>query len=202
MAVLLVSVACLARPAAADAITLQPTDILQISFTTLAAPDCSLAGGLCDTLIFNLGFTNNLNGTSIATARLFDSSTLLGTFETSQACLNLGTCSPLVPSFVAPMSIYGLNSPVIDFTSILNGTIHGILDITLDKPIAFDPGSSFNFFFVTHATARGTGMGGYFRGYDSVTVLTSAPEPASIMLLGVGLASLAARRRRKKSEPR
>src|SRR5437667_874832 len=101
MAVLLVSVACLARPAAADTYPLQPPDILQISFTTLAAPDCSPGGGPCDTLFFNLGFTDNLNGASIATAQLFDSSTLLGTFETNQTCRDLGTCSGLVPSFVA-----------------------------------------------------------------------------------------------------
>jgi hypothetical protein len=200
--VLLVLVACLASRNARADITLQPTDVLQISFTTLAAPDCSVGGGPCNTLIFLLDFTNNVNDASIATAELFDSSTLLGTFQTDQACLNLGTCSGLAPSFAAAGSIFGLGSPEIDFTSILNGTIHGVLDVTVDKPIGFDPDSSSNFFAVTHAEDRGVGDGGYFKGYDSVSVLAPAPEPSLTVLLGVCMASLVARRYRKKAEPR
>jgi hypothetical protein len=200
MASMLLSVVCLALPAAAATITLQPSDVLQLSFTTLAAPDCSAGGGPCDTLIFLLDFTNNVNDASIPTATLFDSSTLLGTFQTNQTCLMLGTCSGLVPSFVTPGSIYGLGSPVIDFTSILNGTIHGVLDVKVNKPIDFDTNSSDNSFLVTHATSVGVGMGGYFKGFDNVTVVT--PEPASITLMGVGLASLVARWRRKRANPR
>jgi hypothetical protein len=181
-----VALLCLfgARLAAGD--TIQPGEVLQVAFTTLAAPDCSAGGGACDTLIFDLGFINNLNGASIVAAKLFDSGALLGTF-----CLMPGTCAGLVPSFVATESVYGLGSPVIDFTSILNGTIRGVLDVSLDKPIDFDPTSSFNFFAVTHATNSGVGVGGYFRGYDRVTVV---PEPASITLLALVLEGLVAYR--------
>jgi len=201
MAVLIVLVACLVRRNAAADIALQPTDVLQISFTTLAAPDCSAGGGPCNTLIFSLGFANNVNDASITTAELFDSSTLLGTFQTYQTCLRFGTCAGLVPSFVAGGSIYGLGSPEIDFTSILNGTIHGVLDITFNEPIDFDPNSPFNIFTLTHAADQGVGDGGYFRGYDSVSVLAPVPEPSLITLLGVCLASLVAHHRRKKAEP-
>jgi hypothetical protein len=192
LAAVLISVACLARPAAADTVTIQPGEILRVTFTTLATPDCTV--GPCDTLLFILVFTNNMNGASITTAGLFDSQTLLGTFETSETCLMLGTCSGLVPAFIAAGSIYGLGAPVIDFTSILNGTIHGVLAVTLDKPIDFDANSSFNSFFVTHATDRGVGVGGYFKAFDSVTIV---PEPPSITLLAVSLGSLVVYRRKR-----
>src|SRR6266851_4069604 len=124
LAAVLISLACSASPAAADTVTIQPGEILRVTFTTLAAPDCSPGGGPCDTLLFVLDFTNNMNGASVTTAELFDSQNLLGTFETNQTCLMLGTCAGLVPSFVAAGSLYGLGAPVIDFTSILNGTTH------------------------------------------------------------------------------
>ena len=192
-AVVFLCTACLPPPASATPITLQPTDILRLEFSTLSSPDCT---GPCDTLIFVPAFTYPTSA-RITTARLFDSSTLLGTYETDAVCLTLGACSALVPAFVTSESIYGLNAAVIDFTSILNGTIQGVLDIRFDMPIVFDPDSSSNWFLLTHATDRGVGVGGYFRDYDRVSVY-SVPEPTSITLLGVGLASIVARRKRQK----
>jgi hypothetical protein len=198
-AIIVVLFALLARPAFGDPVTIQPSDTLSLHFTTLAAPDCIF--GPCDTLVFGLGFTGNPLGASITTAALFDSSMLLGIYRTDATCLEMGTCAGLVPSFVTPTSIYDVGSAVIDFTSVLDGTISGVLDIRFDKPIEYDPSSAFNFFSVGHATSRsGGGSGGYYRGYDSVDV-TSVPEPASLMLLGAaGVASLIARRRLRKVE--
>jgi len=181
--------------ASATSITLQPTDTLEVTFTTLPNPDCSAGGGPCDTLIFSLGFTDDSNAASITSARLFDRSTLLGTFSTNQSCLQSGTCAALVPSFITPGSVYDLNSPVVDFSGILNGTIAGILDVRLNQPIQFDPTSLANFFGVTHAVDRGSGAGGYSRGYDSIAIIT--PKPSTLLTLGTGFGSVLALLRRK-----
>jgi hypothetical protein len=192
LAAVLISLVCSARPAVADTITIQPGEILRATFTTLAAPDCSAGGGPCDKLVFDFGFTNNVNGARITTAKLFDLHTLLGTFETD-TCSVLGTCGGLAPYFVAAGAISSPDATVIDFTSILNETTL-VLDVTLDKPIDFDLNSTFNFFGVGHSTNPFGGSGGYIKRFDSVTVV---PEPPSITLLAVSLGSLVVYRRKR-----
>jgi len=152
--------------------TIRPGDVLEIHFSTLPSPTCLDATinqpAACDTLVFNIAFTTN-PGAPI-TARLFNSSVLLGTFQTSISCLQNGTCAGLVPSFVAPGSVYDLGSPVIDFTSILNGTIDGILKITVTAPTDIDLNSADSFIEVLHAQNRGTGSGGYFLPVSSLGI--------------------------------
>lgn len=177
-------------------ITIKPGEALQIRFTTLPSPDC---GGACDTLIFVLGFTANT--ADITTARLFDSSKLLGTYKTDPACLVSGTCPGLVPAFVTATSLYQDSAPVIDFTSILNGTIHGVLDISFDNSITFDRTSSFNFFGVQHGTGPSSAAGGYFRAFDSVS-LVPEPNPFPVLLPGaLVLAGLVAAARNSLASP-
>src|SRR5207244_10129270 len=121
-----------------------------------------------DMLAFNIAFTTH--PAAPITARLFNSSVHLDTFQTSISCLQNGTCAGLVPSFVAPGSVYDLGSPVIDFTSILNGTIDGILKITVTAPTDIDLNSADSFIEVLHAQNRGTGSGGYFLPVSSLGI--------------------------------
>jgi hypothetical protein len=183
--VLLLS-ALLAQSAAAGSLAIEPGEALQIRFTTNPAPDC---GAACDILIFVLGFTAST--ADITSARLFDGTQLLGTYTTNPVCLAAGTCAGLVPAFVTATSLYGLSAPVIDFSSILAGTINGVLDITFTDPISLDLDSPFNYFGVLHATGPGSASGGYFKFFDSVAVVP-VPEPESGSLLMMSVAVLGA----------
>jgi hypothetical protein len=146
--------------------TINPGDTLQIVFTTLPSPVCS--GGPCDTLLFDIRFTSN-PGTPIS-AGLYNATVNLGTFQTTVACLQAGTCASLAPSFVASGSLYGFNAPVVDFTSILNGTINGVLNLTVTAPTTVDLNPVNTRIFVAHATASGVINGGYLRQVTSMTL--------------------------------
>jgi adhesin/invasin len=164
------------RPA--NAVTVNPGDQLIIAFRTLPSPSCydAIANqpAPCDTLWFNIVFTDNRNGAHITAASLFDSSMFLGTFQTNNDCLRSGTCSGLIPSFVAPGSLYGGGSPVIDFRSILNGSIDGILYVSFSAPIDVDLNTANDFIGVGHAGQEGSTIGGYFLPVTSLNISTAA----------------------------
>ncbi len=159
--------------------TINPGDVLQIRFKTLQSPDCAGPVSQCDTLIFNIDFSST--AAAPTTATLYNSATLLGTFQTTNECLLAGTCAALVPSFVAAGSVYDLGSPVIDFTSILNGTIDGVLNLTVTAAtkVNLDPNKSA--IIVARAPQHGTTATGYFVRPTSLTVIRSDDfESASI----------------------
>jgi hypothetical protein len=187
----------LAHPIVAASLPIQSGEALEIRFTTLPGPDC---GNACDTLIFVLGFTANT--ADITAARLFDGSHLLGTYTTNPDCLVAGTCPGLVPAFVTATSLYGLSAPVIDFSSILAGTIDGVLDITFTGPISLDLESPFNYFGVLQGTGPDSASGGYFKGFDSMAVVPVS-EPGSLAILIASVAvlggSVAGNRRNKRA---
>jgi hypothetical protein len=180
------------RPAAAE--TIRPDDVLRLTFSLPAVPVCA---GQCDVILFSLGLaTNPPDPTS---ASLFDGSTLLGTFKPDVDCLRNGTCVSGVPSFVALASIYGLHSPIIDFTSIRNGRIDGRLDFTVTTPIDFEFGSPDTFVRVGHAFGVGGSEGGLRGTILSETLVQSpqpTPEPGSLFLLSSAITAMVVRSRR------
>lgn len=102
------------------AATLTPGEIAQYTFTT--DPISSPCPGTCDTLFFSAGYTS-LSGAPTLTASLFDGTTLLGTFTSA----TFGEAT-----FLSSGSLLSnAAAPVVDFTNILNGTIDGIIELSV-----------------------------------------------------------------------
>ena len=109
-----------------EAIDLTSTDILRISFTT----NPGFGGTVPDTfvLFFSPGGISATGVTGYG-AELFNGNTLLGTYHRSAA--PSGFLAPLFKSSVSPVT--ALSPTLVDFTTILNGTINGRLDFHLDS---------------------------------------------------------------------
>jgi hypothetical protein len=178
------------RPAAAD--TIRPADVLRVAFSLPAPPQC--VGG-CDVILFSLALANNPVGPT--SASLFDGSTLLGNFRTDTDCQTAGTCAAGVPSFIAQGSAYGLGSPVIDFASIRNGTIAGRLDFSVTTPTDVELGGRDTFVLIGHASQIGGTNSGSRATITSEAIISTTPEPSSLLLFMSGAATLVFRLRRK-----
>ena len=193
----LVMLAVPVQPAAAE--TIRPGDILRLTFTLPTNLSCI---GPCDVLLFSLALANNPSGPT--SASLFDGSTLLGTFTTDADCQFHGTCVAGVPSFVAAGSVYGLNSPIIDFGSIRDGTINGRLDYRLTTSTEFQFNGQDTFVFVGHAAQTRTTNPGARGTITSETLIAAqpTPEPGSLLLVCSGLSAIALRFRRTRARLR
>ena len=166
----------------ASAIMLTPNDFMDIKFY-LQKPTPLNA----DVLSFAFhGIQIESNG--FLTASLFDGDTLLGTYMDPTS----GFTRML--SFVAPGSQYTfLNPTVIDFTSIHDGTIDGMLRLaTTTGELDINP--FFSDFYVGVSTSKHS----FFSHKDWIPVISEVslspkviPEPISFILLLTGIAGLA-----------
>ena len=182
---LILSALCM-PPASAG--TLFPGEVLQATFSTTPSPNCVL--GPCDTLIFELDATG-ATGIPVLTAQLFNSSALLGTWTYA----GIGD-----PVFDSSTSMFGSYATVIDFASILNGTITGIIDLSIvGGTLSFNPDSTQSRFHLGYSNGPDTIVG----GIDiPLTSLVITPEPSTVVLLFSVLAALAASKLRRRSSSR
>ena len=137
---------------------------------------------MLDTLVFYETNTGGYNGPN-GIARLFNGATLLGTVNfTAHGGQSFG--------FVAPGSAFtfGPLGTVNDWTSLIDGTINGILDITFDRTIDVS------------ISLVGLGVGYFSQGFYDASpqptitgenVLAATPLPATLPLFASGLGAMA-----------
>jgi hypothetical protein len=202
--VVLVTLVLLPTHAKADQIVVTPGSALEIRFTvphpvktfTDLGP---LAHGLFypDMIYFDLSNVTIHDGIGMHSAFLYDGDALLGVVTDDlrgDSFIEMG-------SFMSASSLfYGGpdRQTVIDMTSILDGTIDGRLVFTISRgALVLDD--------ATHITAQlGLGYDGTFGEGDFVNIVSvdtvhPVPEPASLILVGSGLAGVAARRWKRKA---
>jgi hypothetical protein len=170
----------------ARAIELTPGETLNVTFTESGPPSVlgglfTGAGGLLDdTLAFEE--SDNLGVPASGVAQLFDGTILLGTVDfTAYKLQGFGFVASGSAFTAVPTGI------VNDWTSIINGTINGRLDITLDTTADISI-SLFNL-------GIGTGGSGIFTASPQPTitgesVLATTPLPRTLTLFGAGLCCL------------
>jgi hypothetical protein len=175
----------------AGTIEVSPGQVMQYTFTTdpetFGCPP-ALTASSCDTLVLSIPFVSPVPDT--LTAQLFDGPSLLGS-SSGNCCL---------VAFTSASSIYDLGT-VVDFTSIQNGTIDGIIDVSSTQPFELDSDG-----VTTLSLAHANGFGSTAEDTLSATLTNSGivPEPAqmpaflAIVLFGaIGLRRLTARRTEK-----
>lgn len=172
---LILSALCVPR---ASAGTLLPGEALQATFVTTPSPNCIL--GPCDSLIFELDATG-ATGTPVLTAQLFNASILLGAWEYA------GVSDPV---FESSASMFGSSAAIVDFASILDGTISGILDLSIvGGTLSFNPDPTQSHFHLGYSNGPDTIVGG---SDIPLTSLVIAPEALTAVLWFGGLIVLAA----------
>jgi len=151
-----------------------PGDVLRVEFVTNPGSYPCL-GGACDLLVLMPGYSGAgwLGVTSIE-ARLYDGATLLGTLNTV----------PFVVAFESSTSLFDLGFPVVDFTSIDDGTIDGVIDFSVVGGSDLDLELSQTYVRLGHSYGPGGGE------YDSrsATVVSAeiigpVPEPSTVWLV-------------------
>jgi hypothetical protein len=196
-AIPVIALGIVAHATQARAVELMPGQTLSVTFTESGPPSVEGglvkgAGGLLDD---TLGFleTDNLTLPTSGVAQLFNGTTLLGTVDFTAFGVQ-GF------AFVAPGSTFtSFPSATIsdsDWNSILNGTINGILDITLDRSAdititLFGLGVAEGSNGITDASPLPTITG--------ESVLVATPIPASLPLFagGLGFVGYLSRRRKR-----
>lgn len=157
----------------AGAATLFPGVTMQINFTT-SSPSCP--SGTCDALIINPDEQGafNVNGSVFS---LFNGTTLLGTSD-----------DPCCFAIFRSSTSLSTQGTVVDFTSIDNGTIDGIIDFQITSGMVTWPGDPTPLINVAHATSSNGYADGTGLTVTSVQIL--APEPQSIFMVVPGFALL------------
>jgi hypothetical protein len=129
-----------------------------------------------------------------ATALILD----LRSVPTDQNGGNAGLANPPIDKY----SISGAN--VADFSVAIadnSGITHGaMLEVPMPVPSTIAYPSRIS--SLTTFTDEGTGLGGYGDNFTYALTVLSVPEPASLALLGAGLAGLVGFRRLKRGAPR
>jgi hypothetical protein len=181
----------------AQAVELEAGQTLSVTFTE-SGPESVLGGAITGAGgldVDTLGFfeTDNLSGPASGVAQLYNGTTLLGTvnFIADQAQLF---------AFVAPGSQFtaAQTGTLTNWSSIIAGTINGVLDITLNES--------------TDISISLFGLGVGFSGNEVLgaspgltitgeSVLTTTPLPAALPLFAgvLGLMGFVARRRKRKA---
>ena len=173
----------------AETVNLTPDKILRIQFNT--NPPFYEKGypprpGTPDTFFLSLGYVNvpeQYSGYGALMGSFYDGQTLLGSIEDGTFGYIHGTIHPAL-TWKSSTSIYTMGiTSIIDFTSILNGSIQGRIDFTIKKGMMTVDLTQLNILMI-HSTV--------FNGGDPIVpdpIITSAyivPEPATLLLLGLG----------------
>jgi hypothetical protein len=187
-------------------------DVLRIAFDTsgiYGSPIVQAPGGVTYTFpqdadVFGVSvLVNSGSGVNTFNVRLFDGDRLLGTASAPAAPV-IGSPYPTFAHFyfqsasslLQPfMSVQGylVEPTIIDFSSFVNGSIDGLLEFTMDAG-QIDRRKRFGVeLFLGHAVGarEAYGVRIFPRGESPV------PEPASVVLMGAGLAALGTRMRRR-----
>ncbi|HSL22967.1 MAG TPA: PEP-CTERM sorting domain-containing protein [Vicinamibacterales bacterium] len=145
-----------------------------------------------------------VNGGSLVntfTARVYDGDRLLGSSTIpAQPVLDSPFGEYANFYFVSPTSLLtGVDPLVIDFTSFVNGSIDGAVEFAIDSGQIDRPGPFQVVLFLGHAVGPREAYGRYVYPHGESPI----PEPASLLLIGSGIAGLAvrARTRRRRDDP-
>jgi len=210
--VLVIVLGLVSVPVSADRITLNPGDLFEIRFTIVF--EQGHGPGPIDAIRLDFSGTDRNLGEppTILSGSLFNGNTLLGTDSRlpfgesdSQTDFSFGLFWRSATSqFTAPQPTSSVT--VIDFTSIADGTIDGLLQLSIlsGGSFEFDPTAPLGSGPIQILVGVGGPNSISIRGHGVVSELTlngeslptSVPEPATLTLLAAGLIAGAAFRKR------
>lgn len=183
-------------------LTLVPGQLLRIGFST-SPPFAEMREP--DTLYVFFGFPEVVMPFGLMTGVLYDGSSVLGVSTSAAGAGLLGTISlnpagPTWKSAVSPWDFPAGDPVIVDFTSILNGSIAGTLEFSIDTgEIRIDTGS-----LALRLIDAQSAQGGELLGSGQIlsVSLVPVPEPTMAWLLvcGLGVLMVVGVRRKRSAE--